>query len=179
MRVFVRVGVAVLCGALAVCCQDDPEGTSAGGQWIKANITDNPSSTRAVEFYLVAEDAELGRHPEIQFICNGDGKVLRVRYFADAKLRALIGDYKNYDQPALAPKITIDKKHRVNGIWDLWVDRTSMLLDRTTIRAILKSKQMLVQYRDRVQDHFNDFFVTEGLDKKELERACGNNGWFN
>lgn len=139
---------------------------------------DAPSSSKAVEFYLPAEDPELGRRPEIQFFCTGDGKVLRVRYFADTGIRPLVGDYKNYNQPALAPKITINKKQHVGGIWDVWVDRKSMILDKTTIRAILNGKQMLVQYRDRNQNHFNDFFDIGGLDKTALERACGNNGWF-
>lgn len=154
------------------------DAVSAGGQWLKSDIMDAPTSTKAVEFALSASEAELGRSPEIQFICTGDGKAIRVRYFADTSLRPTIGDYRNYQMPAISPKITLDKKKHFSAVWDVFPDRKSAILDTKTIRAMLDAKEMMVRYRDKEENHFADLFVVEGLNKTALQRACGNNGWF-
>lgn len=180
MQCFVRICLLVFCSVVAIWGQGQeltPE-SSAGGQWRRAGIMDDPSSTKAIEFFVAADDPELGRSPQIQFICSGDGKVIRVRYFADTGLRATVGDYKNYEMPAISPKVTVNKKKRFSAIWDVNPDRKSANLDKKTIREMLQAQEILVQYRDREENHFNDFFVVGGLDKTALERACGNNGWF-
>lgn len=150
---------------------------SAGGKWVRSEQQDPANGRKLIVFTLPADEAELGRSPDIELICDGDGKFVRARYFADTALRATDGDYQNYNEPAIVPKIRIDKKN-FKGLWDLLPDQKSAALDKKTIRAIFKGSEMEVRYRDSDYDNLVDAFSVSGLDKRLVVKACGDQGWF-
>ena len=176
----VRVFLAVCLALATVPClaQDAPDGTPSGGQWLRTEEVDNPSNQKVVKFTLVATEAEMGRRPDIEVVCTGDSKFVRARYFADTVLSANAKNYKNYDAPALSPKLRFDKRTNFSPIWELLPDNRSALIDTRTIHDLFKSTELYVRYMDKSAAHFVDYYQPEGLDKKALERACGSNGWF-
>jgi hypothetical protein len=176
MRVQFRTSLlacAVLCG-VSLPAQ---EPASAGGKWTRSD-RQNPDSHRAeVVFTLPADEAELGRSPEIDLTCTGDGKFIGARYFTDTELLAKDGDYKNYEAPAIFPKVRIDKRS-FRPIWDLLGDRKSTALDKKTLRAIFGGAQMQVRYTDKQYNNLVDVYTVSGLNKDEIVKACGQQGWF-
>jgi hypothetical protein len=175
----VRNGAAVcalLLPLLSLYAQE-PTPASAGGMWTKSDETFPSDGRKIVVFRLPAAEAELGRSPEIQLMCSGDGQLVQARYFADTELLAKDGDYRNYEAAAVIPAIVIDKKH-FKGVWDLLPGSKAMELDKKSLRAIFKGRDMQVRYRDKAYNNLVDQFIVSGLDHREVVKACGNQGWF-
>jgi hypothetical protein len=177
MTVQFRTGWLV--GALALgglmWAQEAP--VSAGGKWVRSEQRDGGNNQKLIVFTLPADEAELGRSPEIEVMCDGDGKFVRARYFADTAVRATDADYLNYRAPAMVPKIELDKK-KFKGLWDVMGDQKSAALDKKTLRAIFKGSEMQVSYTDKNYENLVDVYSVAGLDKREVVKACGNQGWF-
>jgi hypothetical protein len=158
-----------------LAAQDQPP-VSAGGRWIFSSQINPPDGRKVLVFSLPAEQAELGRSPEIQLSC-ADRKLVHARYFADTTLLAKDGDYANYQTPAIIPKIEIDKK-KLKGLWDLLPDNKSMEMDKKSLRAMFQGSEMQVRYRDKAYDNLVDVFAVSGINKAAVLKYCGPQGWF-
>ncbi len=183
MRVFLRARrflpkatLSTLLLACAFCRAQEP--APAGGKWVRTDEIDPPTGDKVVVFTLPADEAELGRAPVFQLVCNGDGKLVHARYFADTPLRVTTGDYRHFQDPAMTPKIRIDKKKTIEPVWDIISGSKVAQIDQRTVRALLTANLMAVRYIDLQTNNFTDFFSPAGLDQKRLKRACGDNGWF-
>ena len=164
------------CLASLLCSAQEP--TPVGGKWIRTDEIDAPTGNQVVVFTLPADEAELGRAPTFRFICTGDGKLVHAQYFADTPLRATTGDYRHYDEPAMTPKIRIDKTKTIEPVWDLFPGNKMADIDKRTVIALLQATVLRVRYIDKNLNNFTDSYSPAGLNQKLLKRACGDNGWF-
>jgi hypothetical protein len=171
--------MAVLSSVVALCSiLYAQERTNVGGKWVRTDEIDPPSGNRVVVFSLPADEADLGRSPAFQFVCTGDAKVVHAQYAADTPLRVTTGDYRNYYETAMTPKLRVDKKKTFSPIWDVFAGSKFAKIDKRTVRALLGSTELRVHFVDQNTNNFTDVFSPAGLDQRLLKRACGDNGWF-
>ena len=169
--------IVVLCAGVIAAPVFGQEAVNVGGKWTKSNGADPASGLKEVIFTLPADEAELGRSPSIRLECNGDGRLIHARYFADTELIAKEGDYQNYGVPAIIPSVQLDKTKHFKGLWDLLPGHTSAELDKKTLRAVFSGTEMQVRYRDKAYNNFVDMYTLPGLDRREVVRACGEHDW--
>lgn len=169
-----RVVCALLLLTFAVSAQD--ELVSAGGKWTRSEEPNPLDGKKVVMFRLKADEAELGREPEIQIMCNGDGKLIHARYFMDTTVRLNTDDTMNYNVPALILTLRIDKKS-YKPLWD-GLDPHGIEIDNKSMKRILAGADVQVRYLDTNYNNLVDEYSPHGLDKDAVQRACGVHGWW-
>ena len=155
---------------------------SAGGSWLRIQRADPKAGVESTVFYVNADADDPERNPVIEIACSDRKKAPLVLYRADVMLDPQIHDTNNYYAAAIWASIKVDKDHLYRAVWDIGPAPTpreakSAILDRRTIRELLRGNSLKVRFDAHNGQEFTDAFTIGGLDAEMVRDACGSK-WF-
>lgn len=144
--------------------------------------TDAKTGTESYTFSLTADADDPERSPTIEINCGDRQKPPVAFYRADVMLDSQIHDTKNYYAPAIWAWVKIDKDHLYRALWDIGPTPSARetkiaVLDRRTLRQLLRGSSMKVRFNAHNGQEFIDSFTIGGLDGEQIRDACGSK-WF-
>jgi hypothetical protein len=174
-----RLGAVFLLGAFLALPQTP---VSAGGSWLRIQRADPKTGAVATVFYVNADAGDPERNPAIEIACSDRKKPPLVLYRADVILDPQIHDTNSYYAAAIWALIKVDKDHLYRAVWDIGPAPTpreakSAILDRRTIRELLRGNSLKVRFDAHNGQEFTDAFTIGGLDAEMVRDACGSK-WF-
>lgn len=154
----------------------------AGGRWVRLQKTDTKTGAEYITFALEANTDIYDRHPAISVTCSDRMKAPEALYYADTILDPQIHDPLNYYANALWASVKIDKDKLYRAVWDIQGGNSPRLtktaiMDRRTIKELLKGEIMKVRFEGHLGQEFIDTFTVVGIDKEMVRDACGSK-WF-
>jgi hypothetical protein len=150
--------------------QDEQDGVSAGGKWMKFQSEDKMTGAKKTRFELQSNNffkEDPDSKPRVNLVCT-DGKY----QYADFNPGVRLGrpDYPGFwGQPKMEVRVRFDNSNDHKG-WN-WVRGHFLAMDKGTVRAAIGAQVFNVQIRTRTGYAIAEFSPA-GLNLDEVKRSC-------
>ncbi len=151
--------------------QDEKDGVSAGGKWMKFEGEDKMTGYKKVRFELLSdnyfkEDPEY--KPRVELFCS-NGKLVSSNFNPGTWL-APPNRPGFWGQPQMQVMVRVDDAHSYHG-WN-WERGRALSMDKGTTREMIGSQVFKVEVTTRKGGREIAEFSPGGLDLQQVKQAC-------
>src|SRR5580704_10619075 len=151
--------------------QDEQDGVSAGGKWMKFQSEDKMTGAKKTRFELLSNNyfkEDPDSKPRVNIFCS-NGEYQRADFSPGTRLGR--PDYPGFwGQPKMQVRVRFDGSHDSKG-WN-WVGGHFLAMDKGTVRGMIGAQLFNVEVRTRTGYAIAEF-SPGGLNLDEVKHVCG------